>query len=109
MISINLKYSTRYAWEKNKQILAQAVWDFGCTYWPMQNDEYHSVISWDSDGERILIKDQLKMDAEIIPVYFSLRKFSSFVRQLHLYDFHKEKSTNSVLMFRNTFFKRDQR
>ena len=49
------------------------------------------------------------MQAEIIPEYFSLKRMSSFVRQLHLYDFHKDKthSRNGVLAFHNDLFQKD--
>ena len=42
----------------------------------------------------VLIKDCEMLEKEIIPEYFSLTKLSSFIRQLHLYDFHKSKAKN---------------
>lgn len=65
----------------------------------LDNPEYHDTISWNSNGENLIIKDQHKMEDLVIPEHFSLTVFSSFVRQLHLYDFHKKKSSNGCLVF----------
>lgn len=51
-----------------------------------------------------MIKDQKKMENEVIPAHFSLKKFSSFIRQLHLYDFHKKKSGKETFIFGNPLF-----
>lgn len=73
----------------------------------MQNTDNEEIISWDQDGERILIKDVQKLEAVIIPANFSLKKMASFIRQLHLYDFHKNKDRahDYFMVFSNPLFK----
>lgn len=40
-------------------------------------------------------------------MHFRLTKLSSFIRQLHLYDFHKVKNVD-CLTFENKLFKKDK-
>ena len=49
------------------------------------------IASWSADGLNFVIKDAEKFQSQVIPKYFKHNKFSSFVRQLHFYGFHKVK------------------
>jgi hypothetical protein len=54
-----------------------------------ENEEYCNWASWTPDGKMFVIKDQEEFAAKIIPKYFDAKQFSSFVRQLNMYGFHK--------------------
>ena len=57
----------------------------------LNNTLYHKIICWNNDGSAILIKDTNKLCEIVLPIFFKHNNFSSFVRQLNLYGFHKSK------------------
>ena len=57
----------------------------------LTNSLYQKIISWNNDGTAILIKDTFKLCEIVLPIFFKHNNFSSFVRQLNLYGFHKSK------------------
>lgn len=52
---------------------------------------YQKIIVWNNDGTAILIKDTNKLSEIVLPKFFKHNNYSSFVRQLNLYGFHKSK------------------
>ncbi|KAG8908584.1 hypothetical protein FRB99_004872 [Tulasnella sp. 403] len=59
----------------------------------MLEDPNIKHISWTPDGRSFTVTDQDAFSTEILPKHFKHRNFSSFVRQLNMYDFHR---TNRV-------------
>ena len=57
----------------------------------LNNTLYQKIICWNNDGTAILIKDTFKLCEIVLPIFFKHNNFSSFVRQLNLYGFHKSK------------------
>ena len=57
----------------------------------LNNTLYQKIICWNNDGSAILIKDTNKLCEIVLPIFFKHNNFSSFVRQLNLYGFHKSK------------------
>ena len=51
--------------------------------------EYKEYIDWSENGEIINISDKIKFSNKILPKFFKHNKYSSFIRQLYLYGFHK--------------------
>jgi hypothetical protein len=51
-----------------------------------------AVASWSNDGLTFVVKEPMKFQEDFIPKYFKHKNFSSFVRQLNFYGFHKVKS-----------------
>ena len=47
------------------------------------------IICWNSKGESFIIKDLNQFTDTILPKYFKHKNYSSFIRQLNMYDFHK--------------------
>ena len=65
---------------------------------------FSSIISWTEDGSGFIIKDQHCFTNKILPQYFKHKNFSSFVRQLNMYDFHKLRE--NALEFFHPLFQR---
>lgn len=49
------------------------------------------IIDWDIEGKKIIIKDIINFCNIVLPKYYKHQNYSSFVRQLNLYGFHKNK------------------
>lgn len=57
------------------------------------------IAGWNEEGTNFTIFDVEKFEQEILPVYFRHRNFSSFVRQLNMYDFHKIRNEQNKNIF----------
>jgi hypothetical protein len=51
--------------------------------------KFKDVISWGPKGDRFIIHDASEFTKAVLPKLFRHSNFSSFVRQLNKYDFHK--------------------
>ena len=52
-------------------------------------DEYSKIIHWNQNGTYIVITNIHILSKKILPIYFNHQNYSSFVRQLNMYNFHK--------------------
>ena len=57
----------------------------------LKSPSYNNAISWDTEGKKIVISDVTKLCKDILPKFYKHRNYSSFIRQLNLYGFHKSK------------------
>ena len=57
----------------------------------LNDNTSQDIITWNSNGPGIIIKDTHKLCDTILPKFFKHNNYSSFVRQLNLYGFHKSK------------------
>jgi hypothetical protein len=72
MRALNLKYSHQR---------------FPFKLWHLASDETFAPINWSKDGAALLI-DHMALEP-VLSYFFRSKKFSSFLRQLHLYGFRK--------------------
>ena len=57
----------------------------------LKNSSYNKIIHWDTDGKRVIISDVVNLCNIVLPKFYKHHNYSSFVRQLNLYGFHKSK------------------
>lgn len=69
----------------------------------------NNIIHWNKDGTIVIISDPLKFTKHILPKNFNHQNYSSFVRQLNLYGFHKINSVynSTEEQFIHDNFKKD--
>lgn len=68
-------------------------------------DDNHpdGCVRWGSEGRSFIIHNPEKF-LKALPQYFKTKNYSSFVRQLNMYDFHKVKNAEGLPEFRHEYF-----
>ncbi|CAE6385433.1 unnamed protein product [Rhizoctonia solani] len=84
----------------------------------VSNPETDELVRWSDEGDSFFIPSHERLSKELLPRFFKHGNFSSFVRQLNMYGFHKvphlqqgvlQNSTESELwQFQNPHFQRGQ-
>merc|ERR1712087_373779 len=68
------------------------------------SNEYEDIISWSNDHYGFVVKNPEKFQNTVLPKFFKHNKFTSFVRQLNMYDFHKLRHKGEVKEFKHIYF-----
>ena len=55
----------------------------------LSKEEYSEIIHWSQNGSYIIIANAHLLEQKILSIYFNHQNYSSFVRQLNMYNFHK--------------------
>lgn len=76
------------------------------TYEILEEGKYNDIISWSDDGNFLVIKDAEEFSQKVLPVHFKHGNFTSFVRQLNMYNFHKKRSMTTEHIYYHELFKR---
>ena len=58
-------------------------------YKVLKKNENNNIIHWNEDGTIVVIKDSIEFSKKILQKKFKTNNYSSFVRQLNIYGFHK--------------------
>ena len=66
------------------------------------------IVSWDEAGDSFIVKKEFDFASLVLPRYFRHKNFSSFVRQLNFYGFHKRSHQSKYTKFQHPYFKRGQ-
>ena len=66
----------------------------------------NDFVHWNDENKSFVITDKAKF-AEILPKYFKTKNFTSFIRQLNMYNFLRVKNSRKHFEFRNPHFQRD--
>ena len=69
--------------EKKKKSFLSKLYDI------LNNITYKEIIYWNKEGKGIIIANVNEFSTMILPKYFRSSTYSSFVRQLNLYGYHK--------------------
>jgi len=73
-------------------------------YTILETSEYKNIISWSEDGKYFSIINLHDFTENILPKFYKHNNFSSFVRQLNMYDFHKKRSNQNEHIFQHPKF-----
>jgi hypothetical protein len=71
------------------------------TYKILEDKKNAHIIEWTDNGNCFIVKNKDLFENEILPKYFKHKKFSSFVRQLNMYDFHKIRKEKEIPIFKH--------
>ena len=72
-----------------------------------KQEKHNGIIKWNTSGNSFFVTNTEEF-IKILPKYFKTKNYSSFVRQLNMYDFHKIKNDEGYNEFKHILFKRDQ-
>ncbi len=78
-------------------------------YQILENDEYKDIIHWGDDGTYFVVQNLHDFTENILPKYYKHNNYSSFIRQLNMYDFHKRKSNQNEHIFEHKNFIKDKK
>ncbi|CAD8061805.1 unnamed protein product [Paramecium primaurelia] len=78
------------------------------TYNILENNMYEDIVSWNEDGLSFTVKNISQFSSIVLPIHFKHQNFSSFIRQLNMYDFHKTRG-GSVNEFKNEYFQKGRK
>ena len=78
-------------------------------YQILENKEYKDIIEWSIDGKYFIVKNLHDFTENILPKYYKHNNYSSFIRQLNMYDFHKRKGNPNEHIFEHTYFIKDRK
>ena len=62
----------------------------------LSKEEYSKIIHWSQNGSYIIITNIDALSKKILPIYFNHQNYSSFVRQLNMYNFHKIRTEQAI-------------
>jgi hypothetical protein len=61
-------------------------------YYMLENNEHSEYVSWSNDGTALVVKKPTEFADSVLPCYFKHNNLASFVRQLNMYNFKKNKN-----------------
>ena len=70
---------------------------------------HSNCVVWSESGTSFIISNIPEFTVSVLPQYFKHKNFSSFVRQLNMYDFHKERETGDLQVYSHPCFLKGDR
>ena len=77
-------------------------------YQILEDDKNKDIIHWGDNGKYFVIENVHDFTEKILPQYYNHNNYSSFVRQLNMYDFHKKKTNSEAHTFQHNKFIKGQ-
>lgn len=75
----------------------------------VSDEDCDEIVAWALDGRGFIVKDVSRFCDLILTKYFRHCNFSSFTRQLNMYDFKKSKNEENEKVFAQPYFQRGKR
>lgn len=72
----------------------------------LETPEYQNIIHWSDNGKYFIVQNLHDFTENILNKYYKHNNYSSFVRQLNMYDFHKKRSSQNEHVFQHKLFSR---
>jgi len=79
------------------------------TYEFVDDPRTEHIVAWKDDGRGFVVKDVNKFCDQILNKYFKHSNFSSFIRQLNMYDFKKTRNVQNEKVFSQPSFQRGKK
>ena len=73
-------------------------------YQIIDESRFSNIIYWTETGYSFAISSAPLFTSRVIPAYFKHKNFSSFIRQLNMYGFHKERDTGDIQVYSHPNF-----
>ena len=73
-------------------------------YQILESNQYKDIIDWDETGKLFIIKNLNGFCEKVLPIYYKHNNYSSFVRQLNMYDFHKIRNKDNFIVYEHSMF-----
>ena len=73
-------------------------------YHILETPEYKDIIHWNDNGKSFIVQNLHDFTENILPKYYKHNNYSSFVRQLNMYDFHKKRNVKNEHIFQHKNF-----
>lgn len=79
------------------------------TYEILEENRFPDIIGWGKDEKSIVISKPADFASQVLPLYFKHNHLTSFVRQLHMYNFHKRRSVGNDHIYFHELFQKNKK
>jgi len=79
------------------------------TYEFLEDNQFPDIVDWNFEGTAIVIKNPLEFAQKVLNIYFKHRNLTSFVRQLNMYGFHKQRTHKVEYVYSHELFQRGKK
>ena len=70
----------------------------------LETPEYQNIIHWSDNGKYFIVQNLHDFTENILNKYYKHNNYSSFVRQLNMYDFHKIRNKDNFIVYEHSMF-----
>lgn len=75
----------------------------------LEDGQFPDIVDWNFEGTAIVIKNPLEFAQKVLNIYFKHRNLTSFVRQLNMYGFHKQRTHKVEYVYSHELFQRGKK
>lgn len=79
------------------------------TYEILEDNQFPDIVDWNLEGTAIVIKKPTEFAQKVLSIYFKHKNLTSFVRQLNMYNFHKQRTHKIEHVYSHELFQRDKK
>jgi len=79
------------------------------TFEILEDNQFPDIVDWNLDGTAIVIKEPREFSQKVLNQYFKHKNLTSFVRQLNMYGFHKQRTLKIEHIYSHELFQRGKR